>query len=292
MKNVDVIVNVYGKPWQTLCSLKSLMLHSGEHIDKIYFIEEREQPNNENVRWVVGEFDNIIHYIPNKYFFTPKTYSFGDLNVAENRYNFRYQYGIENSDKKYVFIMHNDVLFTGDIIGDMLDEINDNVGIGLIGQCWNCPAHYQFLCDREKYWEYNPTYDEVIDICKIKEPARGGMFINYLNKIKPMPLPECRLNEFSCLINIEITNKETVPMSSTPFFGSYDMLDLGDAWFRNLNLKGYKFKNYNINNKSIHGYYTSIINKYNTTGYSVQRDSVLYIESEEFAKKYYNENLK
>ena len=33
MKKVDVIVHAYGKPWQTLCTLKSLMSHSGEHID-------------------------------------------------------------------------------------------------------------------------------------------------------------------------------------------------------------------------------------------------------------------
>lgn len=38
---VDVIINVYGKPWQTLCTLKSLMKYSGKYIDKIYFIEEK-----------------------------------------------------------------------------------------------------------------------------------------------------------------------------------------------------------------------------------------------------------
>ena len=27
---VDVCINVYGKPWQTLCTLKSLMKHSGD----------------------------------------------------------------------------------------------------------------------------------------------------------------------------------------------------------------------------------------------------------------------
>ena len=43
-EKIDIIVNVYGKPWQTLCSLKSLLKYSGEHIDKIYFINERENP--------------------------------------------------------------------------------------------------------------------------------------------------------------------------------------------------------------------------------------------------------
>jgi hypothetical protein len=40
MEIVDVIINVYGKPWQTICTLKSLIKHSGNHIDKIYLIEE------------------------------------------------------------------------------------------------------------------------------------------------------------------------------------------------------------------------------------------------------------
>jgi hypothetical protein len=39
MKKVDVLIPIYGKPWQTLCTLKSLMRHSGEHIDKIFFIK-------------------------------------------------------------------------------------------------------------------------------------------------------------------------------------------------------------------------------------------------------------
>ena len=43
-KLVDVAINVYGKPYQTLATLKTLMLHSGKHIDKIYFIQESKQP--------------------------------------------------------------------------------------------------------------------------------------------------------------------------------------------------------------------------------------------------------
>jgi hypothetical protein len=39
MEKVDVVIHVYGKPWQTLCTLKSLMKHSGKHIDKIFFVK-------------------------------------------------------------------------------------------------------------------------------------------------------------------------------------------------------------------------------------------------------------
>lgn len=71
------------------------------------------------------------------------------------------------------------------------------------------------------------------------------------------------------------------------FFGDYDGIDLACDWFRNLYLKGYKFKNYDIENTSKHGYYSN-----NTAGYPTQLDSIKYFESESFAKEYYNKNLK
>ena len=39
-KIVDVAINVCGKPFQTLTALKTLMFHSGTHIDNIYYIQE------------------------------------------------------------------------------------------------------------------------------------------------------------------------------------------------------------------------------------------------------------
>ena len=88
---VDVVINVYGKPNQTLCTLKSLMKHSGEYIDKIYFIEELKQPYDDKVDWVKSYFDNIISYTPNKYEFMPSHINMGDIKDVNNRYNARYQ---------------------------------------------------------------------------------------------------------------------------------------------------------------------------------------------------------
>jgi len=55
---IDVVINVYGKPWQTLCTLKSLMINSGHHIDKIFLIKESEQPYSEDIDWIFDYFDN------------------------------------------------------------------------------------------------------------------------------------------------------------------------------------------------------------------------------------------
>lgn len=299
---VDVIINLYGKPWETLCTLKSLMLHSGKHIDKIYVIEEKEQPYNDDMSIILKSFDNIIHYIPEQYIFTARTYG-RNLNNINERYIFRYQYGIENSDKKYVFITHNDILYTGDAIGDMLNQIGDSIGIGSIGQCWNCPAWRADLCNGDKITEYNPTYDEIIKLTETYVPARYTQFNHLIDKAQPMPLPECRLNEFACLINRELTIQLSPPYGDAPLFGAYDTLDLGDAWFRNLVLKGFKFTNYNKiyecgNHRYIHDINEDTIKNYNVyhgffaqnSGYGTQQNLDLYIESELKAKSYYELN--
>lgn len=276
MKKVDVIINVYGKPWQTLCTLKSLMKHSSNHIDKIFLIKEKDQPYNEEIDWIYSYFDNLIVYVPNKYNFIIK-----NINMVNDidRYGVRYQYGIEKSDKNFVFITHNDVLYTGNVIGEMLELIGKSAGVGQIGQCWNCPAFSEGICNGDKFYEWNPTIDEVLTLTLPHIRTN----IQNIDRINPKPMPECRLNEWACLINREISNKETYPNGNTPLFGMYG-IDMGDLWFKSLHLKGYKFVDYRKN--FIHSYWSEISN-----GYQTQLKKDLYDKSEVNAKKYYDINF-
>jgi hypothetical protein len=277
MKRVDVVINVDGKPWQTLCTLKTLMNHSGNHIDKIFLIKENEQPYNENLDWIFDYFDNLVAYTPKKYNFIRNHVNLID---NEDRYGVRYQYGIEFSDKKFIFVTHNDVLYTGDIIGEMLDLIGESAGIGEIGQCWNCPAKQSNLCNGDKFYEWNPSYEDVISL----PLPHVRTNIQNIDRINPKPMPECRLNEWSCLINREINNKETYPNGNTPLFGVYG-IDMGDLWFKSLHLKGYNFVDYRKN--FTHSYWSE-----STSGFQTQLKKDLYDKSEETAKKYYEENFK
>jgi len=306
MERVDVIINVYGKPWQTLCTLKSLMKVSGEHIDKIYIIEERQQPYGANIEFIYKEFDNVIRYMPDVYRFITVTHN--NMANPNERYVFRYQYGIENSDKNYVFITHNDILYTEDIIGNMLAKANGQAGVGLIGQCWNCPAFMANLCDGDRHDQYKPTYEEVITLTKSYVPARYTQHNQLVDRINPMPLPECRLNEFACIIDRNVAMANCYPKGNTPLFGAYDLLDLGDAWFRSLILKGFKFKNHDINKDAVHGYFSQIPSEIRTyseketdggkdqsvmyvSGYPTQLDYQKYVNSEIFAENYFKENF-
>jgi len=272
---VDVIINVFGKPWQTLATLKTLLKHSGQHIDKIFMIKEVKQLNDENI-------DFIFKHIPNLEVFTPRDYIFTihnlDYKNENQRFNVRYQYGIERSDKKFVFITHNDVFYSGDIIGHMLDVIGDCVGVGEIGQCWNCPAKAAGVCSGDKFYEWNPTYD---DILKLKVPHIRTSLGN-INKNNPKPMPECRLNEFACLLNREIIINECQPNGPCPLFGQHGM-DSGDLWFRYMHFKGYKF----VDNRKYydHGYWAT------DAGMATQRNYELYKKAEIVAKNYLKENF-
>ena len=277
---IDVVIQIYGKPWQTLCTLKSLMLHSGKHIDNIYFITEKEQPYNDSIEFIKQYFNNLICFTPQE--FHHYTFKFtGDYSNESSRYSIRYQYGIEKSDKRHVFITHNDILYTGDIVGDMLSKIGDAVGIGLIGMCWNCSMNKAGICNTLLFDGFKLTYNKVLDVLE-KYPTIRKYTID---KENPMPLPECRLNEFPCLINREISVNECKPKGDTLPFG-YFGIDIGCQWFRSLFLKGYKFKTYDIGIFSTHGYYAQY-----PAGYPITLNERLYYKSEAMAKEYYEKNF-
>ena len=272
---VDVIISVYGKPYHTLCTLKSLLEQSGEHIDKIYLIEEKQQPYGDSIKFIYQYFgDRLVTYIPNEY---KLQYD----KTPTDKFAIRYQYGFENSDKKYVFITHNDVLYTKDIVSDMLSGIGESVGIGLIGMCWNCPAYLLHECDNTRVQDYKPTYEEVLRLNSIN--TGSNRTLSHLDKEHPYPLPECRLNEFACLVNKEITNMECE--NGTPYFGLNAGADTACGWFKSLFLKGYKFKQYDISQSCHHGYWA------NTAGHPISLNETKYKEAELNAKNYFNENF-
>lgn len=275
-KNVDVCINVYGKPWQTLCTLKSLIQHSGHHIDRIFLIKERAQPYHANIDFIFKHFTNLIVYCPIKHEFWSESI---DLSDENERHTIRYQYGIEKSDKKYIFLTHNDVLFTGDIISDMLSKSAGAVGVGQIGQCWNCPANHIGVCSGDRFEEWQPTYD---DVMKLTLPF-SRTTKELIDQKFPKPLPECRLNEWACLLDREILMGEQNYQDKNSIFGLANEVDIGCAWFKYMSIKNYRFAHYDKN--YIHGYWA------NNAGHPTLMDKALYKSSEKEAKKYFYTNF-
>jgi hypothetical protein len=285
-KIVDVAINVYGKPYETLVSLKTLMLHSGQHIDKIFFIQERKQPlwcGDFNV--ILERFDNLEVFIPKHflyiYFTDRERYSDEDY-----RLSIRYQYAWEHTDKDYLFITHNDMLYNADMIGEMLNILKntENDGVGQIGRCSYCPAFHASKCKGSKYLEYDPTYEEVMDLIKKYPHAKPDLHDPLIDKNRPMPLPECRLNEYACLINLREIKSEVIPYGNIDPFGAYVGTDLGTKWFRELIIKGYKFKHFDIYRYCRHGW-----GKY--LGHETLCNSDYYTRAEDEALEYLEDSL-
>ncbi len=162
-RRVDVAISVYGKPFQTAVTLASLFENCGSLIDKVYFQEELNQPHGTCPSRVAGAFPDqaFIRYIP-KRFLSWHANDPAKLSDTDYRQSIRYQYAWETTNKQKLFVTHNDCLYSSDIIAGMLERIEGTQysGVGLIGQCWNCPASTAGVCSRENYLAYSPTYDE------------------------------------------------------------------------------------------------------------------------------------
>jgi hypothetical protein len=266
---VDVAIQIYGKPWQSLCSLFSLAQHSGTWIDTIYVLEEPKHPFGDSLRDFLREIKrigpNIIHK-NNK-----KACPSSPTPPGASRDEIRYQWAFDHSDKQYLFITHNDVLYHSDVIGEMLSSIGECVAIGEIGQCWNCPALH--LCGGGQHWsDWNPSIEDILTLpLPHKRTMPSDIDINH-----PKLMPECRVNEWSILINREICAKE-----GEPYFGHFK-LDTGTEWFKAMHRRGYSFKHHAEGFR--HCYFSS------AAGYRTQQKSDLYRQSEQRAKAYFKAN--
>ncbi len=254
-KRVDCAVNVFGKPLQTELALLSLMRHSGKHIDKIYFTNENAKIGNHNS--IKNKLSNIEYY-ETRYVHWVNPVEIRKIDNEDYRLSIRYQYGWEMSDKDYLFITHNDCSYHGDIVGELLENIGDNVAIGHIGQCWNCPASWTGKCRPEGYRDFRPSLEELSILYNTAEPPEGQVLRPYhlpsfhqTFADNPWPLPECRINEWCVLINLSVSRELTCPRGRVVPFGAIleggtPILDIGVGWFRGIAHLGHRFKNFPI----------------------------------------------
>lgn len=279
MEKVDVVLNVYGKPYQTAVTLLSLLRHSGHLIDKIYIIEEPNQPKDTNFDFIYDLLKNkIVKHTP-KHWLWINQIDKTRLKDTDYRLSIRYQYGWEKSDKIFLFITHNDVLYKDNIIQILSDNLKDNIGIGRVGQCGNCPAAAANLCNRYNYWDYRPEKEELEELAKKYNARRAEKYGPILERNKAWPLPECRLNEWVALVNLKIAREITMPYGDAMPFGAYNELDLGTQWFYDITHKGYKVQHYDFTKIAVHAWANEVPN-----GHSALFDKNMYKNSEAIAK--------
>ena len=252
---VDVAINYFGKPYQTLLTIESLLEHSDRHLDLIYLIKEPQQPRaDEDMALLTRAFaGRLVVFTPARYLGWGTTSLRSVRKDAELRRSVRYQYALEETDKRYLFVTHNDVLYTADLVGELLHAIKTgpHAGAGSVGQCWNCPAAAAGLCHGDRYAHLKLSYFAAILLTlRFRSPRTHPWRID---PRRPLPLPECRLNEFACLLDVGMYRRETMPWGSSPPFGFYDRgVDMGCAWFRAMIREGHTFANVQTGEYCIH----------------------------------------
>jgi len=291
MTKIDVCLNVYGKPQQTLVTLLSLLRHSGAHVDRIYLIEEARQPEDyrfepiaEGLEAAGVGADRLVRFRPRHHLWTEPTRLrryHRDQDYAES---LRYEYGIRQTDKRRILLIHNDVLFQGDVVGAMLAEDPDCFGVGEVGQCWNCPLHYDGLCSGEHLHERLGAlrYREVMASVRRHPETRTYQARRWrIHPLRPLPMPECRINEWCMLVHVELYREEVLARRAVPPLGGYFCLDIGDAWFRGMVGQGHRFKHIPIRDYLTHAYFSEAGN-----GHTALFSADVYAREEARAKAY------
>ena len=280
-EKVDVAINVYGKPLQTAVTLFSLMKHSGRHIDRIFFIQEKKQPPGSRFDLIFGKLgDRLDVHVPRYFLWTyPVKLLRPLLRIQSFRQSLRYQYAWEHTDKNYRFITHNDVLYHDDIVGYFLANMGEHIAAGQVGMCWSCSARTADLCSGDRYLAFRPSVSQYAELTRRFPEKRAKVHKRFAHKGSAWPLPECRLNEWACLINMRLARPLTMPEGDVLPFGAM-MLDIGTEWFYQMHQHGHTVKHLDLRGYAHHAWTTT-----DASGHRVLFDRNAYDDGEEAARR-------
>lgn len=260
---VDVALQIFGKPYQTALCLASFMRHMGDLVRTVFFVLEPARPGFDAL-----EVERLAGFVPRmRPVMTPlwlrvKPLEAERLREDAYRHSLRYQYAWENSDADCLFVLHNDMEFRGDVLTPMLAALPGYVAVGPVGQCWNCPASRAEIvaacgvnggvpCRPEAYGDFRCSAGELHAL--YREARASGMRLRVPGhrrfgdeyERRPWPLPECRVNEWCCLVDLRVARAATLPLGQARPFGCYlPYQDLGVAWFRDMHQQGMRARHF------------------------------------------------
>ncbi len=235
---IDVAVNSFKKPELLIYTLMTLKKVAEDMIDTVYInddhsgdgtcdvyraseVAEYFKPWKLNIRenprnvWINQAYPRGYYpdYMDWKYMLT-HWHRFVLPKYEHDKNNIRYQYAIDKTDKKYLYIIHDDIRFTKNVLEVYLKSFEKDKNcfmVGDLGQCWRCL--FKDICSPQKiitgekpspYWPLTPG-KETSDI-KNFNPKQGYNM-------------DCRINEWSCLVDVE--KLRDVSKKSRGFFGNY-----------------------------------------------------------------------
>ena len=268
-ERVDVAVNIFAKPYQTALSLLSLLKQSEPHVGTIWLQSEPMGSRYDRVSpYVVARYlQEELHWpcrvSQPEHWLALKAPDPARLGDAAYRLSIRYQNAFEHSDSRKLLLMHNEVYVFGDALGEMLAAMGDAFAIGQLGQCWRCPAHAPQVvrdimggppCASARYEEFRPDAAALRRLYararELNVPVRPyeECFTELFDR-QPWPLPECRVNEWFCLLDLERTRPHCVPFGPALPPGAFGAcgrynLDTSVPWFRAMHALGYRARHF------------------------------------------------
>ena len=270
VQDVDAAINVFAKPWQTALSLLSLHKQSGSHIREYWLQFEPVGSKYDAISpytmvpYLINELGLRVHVYQPEEWQARKPASLERLREKNYRKQLRYGDAFENSRNHFLFITHNDVFFRRDLILALKHNISDAFAIGKLGQCWNCPASNAEImasvmglppCTPDRYMELRPTFEQLGKLYQkareINFPARPYEREHFSEEFarQPWPLPECRINEWAFLLNLELARPYAIPFGTAWPPGAYrdcsgHNLDVVTPLFRDLHAQGLHAKHF------------------------------------------------
>ena len=262
MEKIDVAVQSYKKPESLIYTLLSLKKHCGEHIDTIYINDDCS--GDEVIScYKDEEFLNLMKPIKIKIRVNKKKGGYKHTLITKEVFKkrniiqklqlllsafvkrakfyssteeIRYQWAINNTDKKYLFIIHDDIKFNDDVAKIYINELNKDSNMAIVGdfagshRCPYGPCGTKECNPQRIISGYRPSKDWPVT----------GSYQSIFHLILGRKKRNCRINEWCCMINVEIAKK--IGNQYGVYFGNVEFGgDTAVYWFEKILKKGYHF---------------------------------------------------
>lgn len=239
MREIDIAICSYKKPESLLYTLMSIKKYSGRHVNSVWINDDQGAPLSElaeiysaahvinyfipwqlktrrNTQRIGWHHSNVLGFTP-RYHDLKSTLYHSILPLVKNhrlftdKPNIRYQWAIDNTKQRYLFLVHDDILFFDDILTLYLQKMRENselAMVGDLGQCWRC-SHHDVCCPEKINNHVYPSPNWPITGPKGSKDTRRS----------------CRMNEWCLLLDVE--KIRDVQNRKHCLFGNYD--DYGDV---------------------------------------------------------------
>lgn len=261
MEKIDVAIQSFKKPESLIYTLLSLKKYCGDYIDTIYINDDCSGGDLINYykddilkkRLYPIKIKIRVNTKPSGYTYTLLTKEMwnkkntiekirllghlfiGRLKFYKNPDDIRYQWAINNTDKKFIFLIHDDIKFFDNVLKLYIDEINKNDNIAIVGDLGGC-----------KFCEFGPCGKNCSPekIMKKEYPCKEypitGKKKNILLRLLGRYNRHCRINEWCCLIRVSVAKR--LKDDYGIYFGNYEGGgDVGTYWFEKIIELGYDF---------------------------------------------------